>query len=202
VTNWLADPEACVIRLKNESGCIILAGRNEILSRSTVVHRQETPEGVRYEWGHMAVEVKGKAGEQRMMRPTTSDQVGKVTTTTGTDWLLPEHANVMSDLLRAAYVNAPGTCGGKTMLELFWEELMTVYERLMTGQEAEDDVGIAQGVAYCIAVACNPYRPDIDAVRAQAAERWEAMEQEEAQPPKPTRTESARAARRRLRAGR
>lgn len=185
MTNWLADPVACAIRLKEKAGCNILMGRNEVLSRSTRVHMTEEPDGVtRWAWGHM---------HARRLGNEISLNDGPAMTV--------EHANVASDLLRAAYANA-GThqCGGKTMLELFWDELMTVYERLMTDQAAEDDVGIAQGLAFCIAVACNPYLPDIDAVRAQAAERWEALEAEP--PAKPNRAESARTARRRLRAGR
>lgn len=187
MTNWLADPVACAIRLKDERGCNILAGRNEVLSRSTRVHMTEEPGGVtRWAWGHMHTR-----------------RVGNGISLNDGPEMMVEHANVASDLLRAAYANA-GTheCGGKTMLELFWDELMAVYERLMTGQDAEEDVGLAQGIAFCIAVACNPYIPDIDAVRAQAAERWEAME---AEPPAHTRTPKtaeARAAARRARRGR
>lgn len=38
--------------------------------------------------------------------------------------------------------------------------------------------GQAQGVAYAIAVLSNPYGPDVDAVRHEAMERWEAGEDE------------------------
>lgn len=88
--------------------------------------------------------------------------------------LLAAEAVLASDVLRAAAVNAGGSaCGGETILELLWREMMVVYERLATGQGAEHDVGIAQGIAYSIAIMQNPYQPNIDDVREQAAARWE-----------------------------
>lgn len=175
MTNWLADPVACAVRLKDESGCNILSGRNEVLSRSTRVYIVDEADGMTWRWGHLYTRRQEDCIVLGAEPPVgQTDHAEVVFTST-------EHANVAADLLRAAYVNA-GThqCGGKTMLELFWDELMVVYERLMTGQEAEDerDPGRAEGLAFCIAVACNPYLPDIDAVREQAAERWEAMENE------------------------
>jgi hypothetical protein len=88
---------------------------------------------------------------------------------------------------------------GRTLLEIFWEELDDIMDRLMEKgppsdseppsqwelldefliDEREDwkeygeERGQAQGVAYCIAVMTNPYKPDIDAVRELAMERWE-----------------------------
>lgn len=164
------------------------------MSRSTVCVRTEEHDGPRWSWGHLyAQRVQDAKGQTRIVGGSHGNSPNHITETAQ---MMPEHANVLSDLLRAAYANNGGqSCGGKTMLELFWEELMTVYERLMTGQEAEEDVGIAQGIAYCIAVAQNPYLPSIDAVREQAAERWAAQEAEP--PPKP-----ARASRRRRKAGR
>ena len=63
---------------------------------------------------------------------------------------------------------------GQSLLDGMWEELMTIGDRLMTGQEAEDgqDKGRAEGVAYCIALVQKPYAPDIQAVRAEFVERW------------------------------
>jgi hypothetical protein len=43
----------------------------------------------------------------------------------------------------------------------------------MGGGGHEDDVGRAQGVAYCIAVIENPYHVDIERIRAEAMVRWE-----------------------------
>jgi hypothetical protein len=58
---------------------------------------------------------------------------------------------------------------------MLWEELMSIVERLMTGAEAADgrDHGRAEGVAFCIAVMTNPYKPSIPAVRVEAMRRWE-----------------------------
>jgi hypothetical protein len=175
MTNWLADPVACAVRLKTERGCQILAGRTEAMSRTTLVHRQETPKGARYEWGHLFVETVGKPGQQRKMRAgVTEPATGRSTSTTGTSWLDPEHANVLSDLLRAAVVNAGGTsCGGKTLYDMVWDEMMLTLERLMTGQQSEDDVGAARALAYVLAIMQNPYLPNVDAVREQAMEKWE-----------------------------
>jgi hypothetical protein len=200
VTNWLADPVACAIRLKNESGCAVLAGRNEVMSRTTLVHRHEGHDGVRYEWGHLFVRTKGVPGQQRTMYAgvnLTGDQTVELA------GLTPEHANVLSDLLRAAVVNAGGTsCGGQSLYDMVWDEMMSITERLMTGQEAEDDVGAARAIAWVLAVMQNPYLPNVDAVREQVMERWDNEQAANPESPKPTRAQSARVARRRLRAGR
>lgn len=68
----------------------------------------------------------------------------------------------------------PDECAGKSLLQLMWEELDTIMERLMTeGAANEDDRGMALGVAYCIALVTNPYHVDIEAVREEAMERWQ-----------------------------
>ncbi len=170
MTNWLADATKCALRLQNERGCNILMGRSEVMSRTTLVHRQDTEKGARYEWGHLYVATDGKPGQQRSMRVGVNGQ----TKATELPAMNPEHANVLSDLLRAAVVNAGGTsCGGKSLYELVWEEMMAILERLMTGQEAEDDVGAARAIAWVLAVMQNPYLPNVDAVRQQAMEKWE-----------------------------
>lgn len=71
---------------------------------------------------------------------------------------------------------ASQVCHGKSILEMLWEELDGIVERLMADGEAADgqDVGRAQGVAYAIAVIENPYHVDIERVRAEAMDRWEA----------------------------
>lgn len=174
------------------------------MSRTTLVHRQDTDKGSRYEWGHLFVEVQGKPGELRKMRAGVNEPtVGNSTSAASTPWLNSEHANVMSDLLRAAVVNAGGSaCGGKTLLEMLWEELDAIMDRLMTGQEAEDerDPGRAEGVAFCIAVFQNPYAPNINVVRDQAMDRWE-QQQAAPTPPAPAKDRAAmRRARRARRA--
>lgn len=69
---------------------------------------------------------------------------------------------------------ASQVCQGKSILEMLWDELETIVERLMAGAEAEDDKGRALGTAYAIAVIENPYLPDIERVRKEAMRRWEA----------------------------
>jgi hypothetical protein len=69
-------------------------------------------------------------------------------------------------------------CHGKSILEMLWEELDTIVERLMGGGEAEHDIGRAQGVAYAIAVIENPYYVDIERVRKEAMDRWEQQNEE------------------------
>lgn len=172
------------------------------MSRTSLVSREEQEEGARYAWGHLWVEVKGKPGELRKMRAGSNVQSGPSTHMVGTEWLSTEHANVMSDLLRAAVVNAGGTsCGGKTILELLWEELDAIMERLMSGGQADDerDPGRAEGVAYAIAVMQNPYLPNVDNVREQAMERWEQAEAAPKPEPKARPTIAQRRAARRAR---
>lgn len=186
MTNWLADPVACAIRLKNSEGaCIILAGRNEVLSRSTRVYRREETRGKGSRtakvttWSAGHIEVFREGEDQRRDHGKANLNLrywtnGEQATVVGP--LLPTEAILASDVLRAAAVNAGGSaCGGETLLELMWEELMAVYERLMTGQAAEDgrDPGRAEGLALAIAVVQNPYLPNLDNVREQAQERWE-----------------------------
>jgi hypothetical protein len=184
MANWLADPVACATRLrKEEGGCIILAGRNEVLSRSTRVYRTVEQEGTARErtvWASGNVKVTRVGQDQRRdhgkanLRLTITQPQGAGTGSQTSPPLLAAEAVLAADVLRAAAVNAGGSaCGGQTILELLWQEMMVVYERLMTGQAAEHDVGIAQGIAYSIAIMQNPYRPSIDDVREQASQRWE-----------------------------
>lgn len=206
MTNWLADPTACVLRMKETagqtggSGCIILAGREQVLSRSTRVHRRVEHEGGKYErtvWSAGNIEVVRDGQDARVryeegrepanLRMTVWANESQGTTTPP---LHPQEAILASDVLRAAAVNAGGAaCGGQTILELLWQELMSVMERLMTGQEAEDerDPGRAEGIAYAIAIMQNPYRPSIENVREQAMERWEEEQAQEPAKPEPRR---------------
>jgi hypothetical protein len=65
---------------------------------------------------------------------------------------------------------------GPTILEMMWQELDSVVDRLMEdGAQAEDgrDPGRAEGVAYCIAIITNPYEVNIEAIREEAMVRWE-----------------------------
>jgi hypothetical protein len=147
------------------------------MSRTTLVHRDETPEGARYEWGHLYVAVYGKPGEVRTFVP------GENGNPHDGMHLSTEHANVMSDLLRAAVVNAGGSsCGGKTLYDMMWDEMMVVTDRLIGAGEDKDpdDVGAARSLAWVIAVMQNPYLPNVDSVREQVMERWEREDAAEA----------------------
>lgn len=92
----------------------------------------------------------------------------------------------------------------KELLAELWAELDTIVDHIMSTEEPEvsdfdsgicyQDIetgtagdackkwgewrGQAQGIAYAIAVLSNPYKPDVEAVRAEAMQRWEAGEDE------------------------
>lgn len=67
-------------------------------------------------------------------------------------------------------------CGGKSILEMYWDELDGLMLVLMDPDEdlasVEMRKGRAEGVAWCIAVLVNPYHPDINTIRAQAVDRY------------------------------
>lgn len=177
MVNWLADPVKCAIRLKSESGCTILAGRTEVTGRTTKLHRTEERGRTYWSWGHVyAVEDKGTKG-QRVIRAGVSAEGTNHSSETAD--LLPEAANALADALRAAYVQAGSSdCGGDTIMEIIWREMMVVTDRLIGIREAgaepdPDDVGAARSLAWVLAVMQNPYLPNVDSVREQVMERWE-----------------------------
>jgi hypothetical protein len=184
VPNWLADPEACVARLRREEGgCVILTGRNEVMSRSTRVYRTVLGEGTaqeRTQWtsGNITAERIGPDARRNHGKPNIElVQALPKGEESVLGPMLPSEAVVAADVLRAAAVNAGGSaCGGETILELLWRELMVVIDRLMSEGAASGDgkdPGRAEGIAYSIAIMNNPYRPSVDDVREQAMDRWE-----------------------------
>lgn len=91
------------------------------------------------------------------------------------------HSCVIREGLQAvtAKTNPTGPCGGKTLIEMIWDELMEVYGRLVLREAPEDyqsDRGRAAGLATALAILANPYNVDVDAIRAQATARWEALQ--------------------------
>ena len=74
-------------------------------------------------------------------------------------------------------------CEGRSLLEMMWEELDAVFERLISDNPAADgrDEGRAEGIATCIAIVQQPYNPNLDSVREEAMARWETREAESAQ---------------------
>lgn len=65
----------------------------------------------------------------------------------------------------------------KSLQEVYWDELDRLMELLMSDHETEVPREIlaaeARGVAFAIAHIQDPYAPSVDAVRAEALERWE-----------------------------
>jgi hypothetical protein len=94
-------------------------------------------------------------------------------------------------------MSEPGQLAGKSILDILWEELDSVFDQLM--EEGEPDVdptkqpstaatryrewgelrGQAQGLAYAIAVMTNPYEVDVPAIKVQVRERYEAANEDD-----------------------
>lgn len=76
---------------------------------------------------------------------------------------------------------------GPTTLDLLWADLISTIDQLMQDDEEYDDdsgwdrtrtEGRAEGVAWSIAVmVMRPNTPDINVIKAEAMERWEAMQE-------------------------
>ena len=67
---------------------------------------------------------------------------------------------------------------GRNLLEIMWELIDEATNRLLTPSidTGDKDIGYALGLATMFATFINPYIPDIDAVRLEAMERWEARQ--------------------------
>lgn len=84
-------------------------------------------------------------------------------------------------------------CGGKSIIEMLWDELLNQYELLMVLNAAashrmlkpgEHDEAFARrgtclGLAKALAILVNPYRPDVDAIRTECVERYKAIGEQE-----------------------
>lgn len=68
--------------------------------------------------------------------------------------------------------------GDKHPLTRMWEHMDDVMERLMNDLADPDDKGFALGVATCLAILSQRYseEPDVDAIRMEAMERFEASD--------------------------
>lgn len=66
----------------------------------------------------------------------------------------------------------PRSCGGKSLVERMWEELMALMDVL--DQEPDNDLvrGQMQNAAYFIAMVQNPYHTNVDSVKKEARRRW------------------------------
>lgn len=68
---------------------------------------------------------------------------------------------------------------GKSIVELVWDEMDSVYARLMSGDTQKGDKGCARGLATALAILTNPYASNVEEVRQQAHARWEAAQTDE-----------------------
>jgi len=68
--------------------------------------------------------------------------------------------------------------GGPTLLEALWSEMDRLMEGLMTQTDAEDggDRYRAAELAWVLAIVTNAYAPSVDAIRAEAVARWNAVQ--------------------------
>lgn len=91
-------------------------------------------------------------------------------------------------------MSEPGLCSGKSIREHIEDELDVVVERLMndwgadydpTGDETDtvlkwgEERGQAQGLAFALAVLCNPFYADVEDVKNSAMLRYEAAQEED-----------------------
>lgn len=164
---WLANPSACLRHIDDHGACRLTAERAELMR----VPKQREP---------LVAEPNG----QGYIEPQSELDVRHLRVALAR-WVHP--ADLKRALKRLTQVNglrpirpASQVCGGKSILEMLWDELDAIVERLQA--DASDDLaadrGRAQGVAYSIAVIQNPYLPNIEAVRAEAMDRWEAANAE------------------------
>lgn len=77
----------------------------------------------------------------------------------------------------------PSKHAGPSLRELVFRKLDEVMDWLMEteqegGDELDQKVGEARGLATALAIFTNPYNPSVDAIRAEAMDRWEARNAE------------------------
>lgn len=76
---------------------------------------------------------------------------------------------------------------GKSIVDYLWEDLIATIDTLMNSEDLVIDdpelnrtKGRAEGVAWSIAVMLHsPKTPDINVIKAEAMERWEAMQDDD-----------------------
>lgn len=66
----------------------------------------------------------------------------------------------------------PPRHSGASIYDRVWSEMDSIMDRLMGGNPQLNDKYQAQGLAFALAVFDNPGKPDINAVRKRAVERW------------------------------
>lgn len=158
---FLADARACLAHIDQRGGCRITAERADLMAKPkhhAPLVAEPGPDGVITPVSELNEQDLTVALARHVYPKDIKRAVGRLTKVNGLRPLRP----------------ASQVCSGKSILDLLWEELDAVVERLMARAAGEDDKGKAQGVAYAIAVILNPYLPNVEAVRDQAMLRWEA----------------------------
>lgn len=159
-----ANPLACLRHIDEQGGCRLTSERSELMAKPK---RQEP-----------AV---AEPNDEGFIEPTSELDVRHLRIALAR-WVHP--SDIKRALGRLTKVNglrplrpASQVCGGKSIFEMLWEELDAIVERLQAGasDDVEADKGRAQGVAFAIATIQNPYLPNIEAVRNEAMDRWEAQ---------------------------
>jgi hypothetical protein len=68
------------------------------------------------------------------------------------------------------------SCAGRSIIEIIWEDLDDVMDRLMA-EPTDADKGEALGLARALATMMNPYEKNVDSIRGEAFERWQEREE-------------------------
>jgi hypothetical protein len=158
---WLADPRACLAHIDSSGACRLTAERADMKARPGPQEPKVAPVGKDGTIKPMS-ELNRKHLRIALARHVHPDDVDRAV-----------KRLVKADSLRPLRP-ASQACRGKSILEMLWEELDAIVERLMAGAASEEDKGRAQGVAYAIAVIENPYLPSVERIREEAMDRWEA----------------------------
>lgn len=64
---------------------------------------------------------------------------------------------------------------GKSIIDMLWDELDTVVQRIMSEDGAAEDgrdPGRAEGIATALSILLNPYAPSLPEIREQAMQRY------------------------------
>lgn len=165
--NWLADPRACLAHIDSNGTCGLTQERSDMKAKprhADPVVASTDADGTIAPVSELNAKLV-RVALARHVHPADLDRaVKRVTKVNGLRPIRP----------------ASQVCAGKSILDMLWNELDSIVERLMADADAEQDKGMAVGVAYAIAVIENPYLPDIERVRSEAMVRWENVHDEQA----------------------
>jgi len=167
-----ADPHCCLTDIHaDRERCVVLSEREQAMARTprTTPPPRSRPQPT----------ARVLSGEDRVELVTTADVVATVPR--DATYLVDDNtvgvllwAQEVPGFWQALQRTVKSDCAGKSIIKLLEDELDVVVERLMSGAEAETDRGFALGLAHALATFFNPYKPNIDAVREAAMERYDA----------------------------